>query len=180
MKLRQQTSRKQGLEWATHILFQNQSMPADSTEENQGHEMRETLSPASTPAAAVVVTSTMVINTFQNLHAAKAVSWKECVQTIYDFFKNNPALMHFSFLFSWNSASCTYCRILCKPNEWQHYFPYPWAWDRPWQSTFFTGALLNLGLLLVLADSWQLSWPSWVGSLLSTGSEVVEGTSLEL
>lgn len=49
-------------------------MPADSTEENQGQEMRETPSPASTPAAAVVVTSTMVIRTFQNLRAAKAVS----------------------------------------------------------------------------------------------------------
>ena len=74
MKLRQQTSRKQGPEWATHSLLQNQSMPADSTEENQGQEMRETPSPASTPAAAVVVTSTMVIRTFQNLRAAKAVS----------------------------------------------------------------------------------------------------------
>ena len=50
----------------------------------------------------------------------------------------------------------------------------------PWQSTFITRARLDLRLQLVLVDSWLVCLPSWVGSLLSTGSELVEGTGLEL
>ena len=43
-----------------------------------------------------------------------------------------------------------------------------------------TGAWLDLGHLLVLADSWLVCLPSWVGSLLSVSSVLVEGTGLEL
>ena len=43
-----------------------------------------------------------------------------------------------------------------------------------------TGAWLDLGHSLVLADSWLVCLPSWFGSLLSTSSELVEGTGLEL
>ena len=77
---------------------------------------------------------------------------------------------------SWNSASCTHCIILCKPDGKQHYINY----FRSWQSTFFISAWLNLGLSLALADSWLVCLPSSVGSLLSSGSELVEGTGLEL
>ena len=57
-----------------------------------------------------------------------------------------------------DSASGTYCRILCKPDGWQHYFRYPLAWDPPWQSTFFTGAWVDT---LALAYSWLVWLPSW-------------------
>ena len=40
----------------------------------------------------------------------------------------------------------------------------------------FHRCLLGLSLLLVLADSWLACVPSWVGGLLSTSSELVEGT----
>ena len=39
---------------------------------------------------------------------------------------------------------------------------------------------LDLGLSLVLADSWLVCLPSWVGGLLSTSPELVEGTGSEL
>ena len=42
------------------------------------------------------------------------------------------------------------------------------------------GAWLDLGLLQVLAAFWLVSLPSWVGSLWSSGSELVKGTGSEL
>ena len=69
------------------------------------------------------------------------------------------------------------CPLLNSVQAWwiQHYFQCPWTWDPP----YFTGAWLGLCFLLELTDSWLVCWP-WVGSLLSTASELVEGTGSEL
>ena len=76
---------------------------------------------------------------------------------------------------------CHACyKIVCMLDGQQHYFQYPQAWVPPWWSTFFTGAWLDLCLLLELADSCLVCSLSRVGSLLSTGSELVEGTGSEL
>ena len=50
----------------------------------------------------------------------------------------------------------------------------------PWLPTFLTGPWCDLRLSLVLADSWLVCLPSWVCSLLSTSSELMERTGLEL
>ena len=76
---------------------------------------------------------------------------------------------------------CHACyKIVCMLDGQQHYFQYPQTWVPPWWSTFFTGAWLDLCLLLELADSCLVCSLSRVGSLLSTGSELVEGTGSEL
>ena len=129
-----------------------------------------------------------VANTFKNLRAAKKSSWifffffflstatRDTRHTDNDFLRT---ILHFS---GWTSTSRTYSRIMCKPDGYQNHFRYPRACDPAsmaiWQ--IFTGAWWDLGLSLVLADSWLVCLPSWVGGLLSTGSELVEVTGSEL
>ena len=69
---------------------------------------------------------------------------------------------------------------LCASLTDNHDIQYPWTWDPPWQSIFFTSAWLDLGLWLslTLADFWLVCLPSWAGGLLPTGLELGEGTSV--
>ena len=82
-------------------------------------------------------------------------------------FKNN---LHMS---SWcRSASHACCTVLCSVLE---------PGTIHGNQRFLTcSAWLDLGLSLVLTDSWLVCLPSWVGSLLSSISELVKRIGLEL
>ena len=121
---------------------------------------------------------------FLELLTANAASWKKkkCIppnvtlHMLTAIFKEQPCIYLGDIL----PLCHAYCKIVCMPDGQQHYFQYPQAWVPPWWSTFFTGAWLDLCLLLELADSCLVCLLSWVGGLLSTGSELVEGTGSEL
>ena len=82
-------------------------------------------------------------------------------------FKNN---LHLS---SWcRSASHACCTVVCSVLE---------PGTIHGSQRFLTcSAWLDLGLSLVLTDSWLVCLPSWVGSLLSSISELVKRIGLEL
>ena len=119
---------------------------------------------------------------FLELLTANAASWKKYIppnvtlHMLTAIFKEQPCIYLGDIL----PLCHAYCKIVCMPDGQQHYFEYPQAWVPPWRSTFFTGAWLDLCLSLELADSWLVCLLSWVGGLLSTGSELVEGTGSEL
>ena len=64
------------------------------------------------------------------------------------------------------------------------YIIYTWAWDPPWQSTFFTGAWLHLGLLLVSTGTSGrflndlFTFLAWAGGLLLLTMSVLQRLEL--
>ena len=112
-------------------------------------------------------------STDQKLQQNLDLLWRWALLSIHIQKKKRNCFWSINFKFAyWRLKLCTeYAKIMGR-----HYSQSSRAWDPLWQSTFFTGAWLDLGLLLVLIVSWPVCLRSWVGSLLSTGLELVEGT----
>ena len=136
-------------------------------------------------------TFVMVTNTFQNLHTANIVSCtkkKKCIQP------NSYSTLN-KLTANFQEQSCT-CLIEILPLEhavefWASLTDNSMAFsifklgDPPWQLTFFISSRLKYILAFFSAGARRflaghVCLPSLVGSLLSSGSELVEGTCLEL